>query len=446
MLLQNIDATAMATALPSIARSLSVPALELNLIITTYLVSVAVFLPLSAWLADRHGPKTMFCVAVSLFTVASALCAMAGSALSLILFRFLQGAGAAMMVPVGRLILLRSVPASRMVTALIWYAVPPVIGRLAGPVVGGAIVSVASWHWIFLVNIPAGILVVALAQVLVGNTPADARLPPLDLRGLLYLAVGLGCSHGALETLGRSSVPMWLSAGAAVLGISALWYYGRHGARHPSPAIDLGLLKLPTFRANILGAVPMRVGLTAMPFLLPLMFQLGFGLSPLAAGVLMAGSALGALSTRAIARLAIRHFGFRGVLLCATTLSAVCFAAYALFRPATGHALVFLALFAGGLMSSLCMISLNTLAFVDVPQARMSHGTAMTTMAQQLSSGLGVVIASAVVSAVAWRHREATTELQWYDFSWTFCIVGLITLLSLPAFSRLDRDVGNVWR
>ena len=353
LFLQNLDSSVMATALPSIAQSLAVPVLHLNLAITAYLLSLAVFLPLSGWLADRYGAKRVFCAAIGLFALASALCASATGLPSMVAFRILQGLGGAMMVPVGRLILLRAIPPGEMVSAMVWFTVPPVLGRMVGPLFGGAIVTITTWHWIFLVNIPFGLLAIAMAWAHIPDESGPARAPVhFDGWGFLLMAAGLGLLMTAIETAGKAMAPVWLSVLAAGTGIACLLAYHRHSRSMAHPLIDLGILRWRTFRTNVLGAAPLRVAIGAMPFLLPLLFQLGFGMSPLQSGLLTMASAVGALATRLVMKRAIIDFGFRRLLLGACGVTGLSYMGYSLWGPDTPHLVVFAALMVGGLVSS----------------------------------------------------------------------------------------------
>jgi EmrB/QacA subfamily drug resistance transporter len=438
--MQNIDTSAMAIALPSIARSLDAPALHLNLVITSYLLSLAVFLPLSAWLADRIGARRLFCAAIVVFAAASALCGVAGSLSQLVSFRILQGMGAAMMVPVSRLLLLRSVPQAQLVAAMVWFTIPPTIGRLAGPLVGGAIVSFSSWHWLFFVNVPVGLLVVAVTLWVVEDFKPAVTPTDFDLRGFLFMAVGLAAMLGALQVYDKGIAPAWLSIAALGVGAAALWLYGRHSLRHDAPVIDLRVLAMPTFRANVVGAMPLRLALFAVPFLLPLMLQLGFGLSPLSAGLLTAASAFGALCSRVAVRWSLDRLGLPRLLIVATALTSALTASYSLFSPHTSHALIFALLFVGGLIGSLCMVSLNALALSNLPGHHQSHATAILAMAQQVAAGIGVVLASSLVAAFSFLRGRGGHDLLWQDFAAAFLMMGIIVLLSIPPFVRLSRN------
>ncbi len=442
LFLQNLDTSVMATALPSIAESLKVPPLHLNLAITSYLLSLAVFLPVSGWLADRLGAKRVFCLAIAFFSLGSALCGAASSLPELVLFRVLQGLGGAMMVPVGRLILLRSVPPSQMISAMVWFTVPPVIGRMAGPLFGGAIVTMTSWRWIFFVNIPFGMLAIFLALAFVSDTEEAAEPVPFDTKGFFLLAMGLSALLGALETAGRAVVPTWVSLLGAGLGSLALLLYYLHGRRQAHPIIDLSILNFRTFRTNVVGGMPLRIAIGASPFLLPLMLQLGFGLSPLESGLLTVATAIGGLATRVVMKRVIRGFGFRQLLIGATVLTSLFYISYSQFSPSTPHLLMFCTMMMGGLVNSMCMVALGALGFTEIPKTRMSHATALSSMAQQLSVSFGVVLGASLVSAVTWWHGGDALHLQARDFSPAFVVVGLLTMLSLYSFVQLHPKEG----
>ena len=446
LFLQNLDTSAIATALPAIARSLDVQALHLNLAITSYLLSLAVFLPLSGWCASRFGARRVFCAAIAFFSLGSALCGLATSLPWLVVFRIVQGFGGALMVPVGRLILLRSVQPAAMVAAMVWFTVPPTVGRMIGPLFGGAIVTWTSWRWIFLLNIPFGLLGIALAWRFIGTEVDEELREPFDAPGFVLLALGLTGLLGALEMTGKGLVGGWAIAGAAAVGTVAMLVYVRRSGRMAAPLVNFSVLRFPTYFASIVGGTPLRIAIGATPFLLPLMFQLGFGLSPLDSGLLTVATALGALATRGVMGHAIHRFGFRPLLVAATALAGVLSMSYGLFKPETPHVVMFFAMLLGGLVTSMAMVSLQTLGFSEIPKPLMSHATTLSTMSQQLAITFGVVLGASLVSAASWWHGGDAAHLTAADFSPAFFIAGLITLMSLFFFVRLDPEHGEGMR
>src|SRR6266850_1310981 len=286
LLLQNIDTSIMGPALPAMPSSLHVSPLRLNVAITAYLISLAIFLPTSGWLADRFGPLRVFCAAIAIFSLASGLCGFSTSLDMLVACRVLQGLGGAMMVPVGRLILLRNIAPAAMVNAMVWFTVPPMIGRLLGPLIGGVTVTWLSWPWIFLINIPIGCVAVALALTLIGNDDGPTEARPFDARGFVLLGAGLVTLLTALEGSGTQLMKGNTALAIAAIGVGCLAAYVIHFIRSVHPLVDLRILGRPTFFAAVVGGLPLRLAQGAMTFLLPLMLQFGFGLSPLDSGML----------------------------------------------------------------------------------------------------------------------------------------------------------------
>ena len=383
MFMQNLDSTVIATALPTIAQSLGESPLRLNVAITCYLLSLAVFIPISGWVADRFGPRRVFSGAIVVFTLGSVGCGFADSLPALVAARIVQGMGGALMVPVGRLVLLRTVPKSDLVSAMSYVSVPALIGPVMGPPLGGFIVTYASWRWIFFINIPIGLLGIVLVNLLIDDLKETGRRP-FDFSGFVLTGVGLAALAFGFENVGRGALPITVVAGLLAVGGICIAVYVRHAARVSHPIIDLALFKIPTYASATVGGFLFRMGLGALPFLLPLMLQVGFGLDPLSSGLLTFASAAGAMTMKMTAAQIIRALGFRLVLIGDAVISALFLFSYSLFRPDTPHLVIFVALLAGGFFRSLQMTSINSLSYADVPPAMLSRATSLTSMAQQL--------------------------------------------------------------
>jgi len=443
LFLQNVDLLATTVALPDMAVSLQVQTLHLNLVIAAYAISLAVFLPLSAWLVDRFGAKRIFTAAIVVFSGASALCGLADTATVLIACRILQGFGAAMMVPVGRLILLRSIPAAEQLSAMAWYTVPPAIGRLMGPLIGGLVIYFASWRWIFLINIPLGIVALVLALKFLDDDQGEATSPRFDVLGFGLLGIGLGCILAGLEIIGRGLVTHSASIALVTVGVSSLLLYGWHNLRIADPVIDFRILRYKTFRINVIGSAPMRMAHNAVPFLIPLMLQISFGMSALGAGIMVAGSAAGSVATRLVIQRSLRRFRFRRVLLVANLIGALILALSGMLTPNLPYWLMWMTYFLGGLAASMCFVSLNTFSYIDVPRTNASHATALVAMAQQTFSAAGVVLAAALLGLVSRFHGGDGIRLALTDFKVVFLVLALLALFSLIPFWHLNADDGK---
>jgi EmrB/QacA subfamily drug resistance transporter len=439
LFMQALDSTIIATALPTIARSIGESPLRLNVAITCYLLSLAVFIPISGWTADRFGARRVFTGAIIVFILGSIGCGLSQALWMLVVARIVQGMGGAMMVPVGRLVLLRTVPKSELVQAMSWVSVPALTGPVIGPPLGGLIVTYFSWRWIFFINIPIGLLGVVLVNLFIENL-RETTVRPFDLRGFLLTGVGLASLAFGFEAGGRGALPWPATAGLVAGGGLCLWLYVRHARRIDHPIIDLALMRIPTYAMATAGGFLFRMGLGALPFLMPLMLQVGFGLSPLHSGLITFASALGAMSNKTVVTLILRGFGFRNVLIANTLVSSAFLFAYSFFRPTTPHFVIFLALLAGGFFRSLQMTSLNTLSYADVPPAMLSRATSLTSMAQQLSQSVGVGTGALLLYLMLALHGRAVSSAG--DFSFALAMVGAISMLSVPFFMMMSRDAG----
>jgi EmrB/QacA subfamily drug resistance transporter len=439
LFMENMDGTVLATSLPAIARDLGQDPIVLKLALTSYMLTLAVFIPASGWVADKFGARTVFCSAIGVFTLGSILCGASSSLPTLIAARVFQGLGGAMMVPVGRLVLLRSTPKSDMVNALAYLTVPALIGPVVGPPLGGFITTYFQWRWIFWINVPIGLLGIALSLKFIENI-REREVARFDFKGFFLSGPGLLALIFGLTIIGRDIVPGIVDAGLILGGFALLVAYVGHARRDPDAIIDLNLLKTPTFFAGVVGGFLFRIGVGAIPFLLPLLLQIGFGLTPFESGSLTFAAAAGALAMKFSASAIMRRWGFRRVLIVNCVISALFLASYGLFTAQTPHWLLLIALLAGGFFRSLEFTALNAIGYADVDSARMSRATSFASVAQQMSGAVGVAVAAASVEALRFGLGDA--QLAARDMSISFAVVALITLSSVAIFVRLKPDAG----
>jgi EmrB/QacA subfamily drug resistance transporter len=437
--MEMLDSTVISTALPAIARSMHEDPIRLNLAITAYLLSLAVFIPISGWMADRFGAGKIFRSAIVIFTMGSILCGLTNSLPQLVLARIIQGFGGAMMVPVGRVVVLKTVEKSDLVTAMSYLTVPAVLGPVVGPPVGGFIVTYYSWRWIFYFNVPIGIAGFILVTLYIENTRED-DVPPLDFLGFLLSGFGLAGLVFGFESIGRGIIPPLFVATLFVGGALCVFLYWLHARRHPSPIIDLALIRIPTFAAATLGGGLSRIGIGALPFLLAMLLQLVFGLSPFASGMLTFTSAAGALFMKLTATPIIRRMGFRSVLIHNGIISGFILMSYALFRPETSHLIIVGAFLCGGFFRSLQFTALNALAYADVPSSLMSNASSLSSMAQQFFLSFGVALAALILHFSIAGHPESA--LRAINFTPAFIINGVLSIAAVFFFLPLDHHAG----
>lgn len=439
LFMENLDSTVIATALPEIARSMNENPLHLSLAITSYLLSLAVFIPASGWAADRFGARFMFRLAIVVFVLGSVLCGLSQSMYQLVGARILQGIGGAMMVPIGRLVILRSIPKSELVSAMAYLTVPALLGPVFGPPVGGFIATYGAWQWIFFINVPIGIIGFILVSRFIEEV-REPTTPRFDTVGWGLAGLGLACLVFGFENVGRGLLPDGLVVALLAAGAALLVLYVRHMRRTARPILDLTLLRVATYRASILGGFLFRIGIGALPFLLPLMLQLGFGLTPFQSGLLTLSGAIGAIVMKTGVGIIVRQFGFRNVLLVNSVICGLFLMANGLFTPATPHWLILAVLLIGGIFRSLQFTAVNTMAYADLPDTRMSSATSLASTAQQLSVSFGVGTGALILHlTLAWRDDA---ELSAGDFWPAFLIIGLISMLSALVFLPLPANAG----
>jgi EmrB/QacA subfamily drug resistance transporter len=439
LFMENLDSTVISTALPTIARDFGTSPIHLKLALTTYLLTIAVFLPASGWLADRFGARLIFRLAIVIFTLGSILCGFSNSIGAIVFARVVQGVGGAMMVPVGRLVILRTVPKHEIVGALAWLTVPALIGPVIGPPVGGFIITYVAWPWIFWINIPVGILGLILATLFIPDVRGETRVG-FDRLGFVLSGLGLALFVTGTTTLGLGLLPLPLVLAFLVSGAALIYAYIVHSQRIPNPILDLTLLKVQTFRHSIVGAMLFRIGMGATPFLLPLLLQIGFGMTPFQSGLITFAAAIGAIAMKFVAPPALGRFGFRNVLVWNTFIAAFFVGLPAAFTVTTPVALMTGLLLIGGFFRSLQFTSINALTYADIPSFRMSGATTLTAVGQQLSLSLGVS-AGAITLETATRFTGGVLVAS--DFWFPFLIVGAISLTSLIAFNDLAHDAGD---
>lgn len=442
LFMENLDATILNTAVPTMAESLQVDPLSLKAVLTSYTLCLAVFIPISGWMADRFGTRRVFLAAIACFTLGSLLCGLAVNIPMLVAARILQGLGGAMMTPVGRLALVRTFPKSEMLAAMNFVIIPALIGPLLGPVTGGLIVHWLPWRSIFFLNLPFGLLGLWLVRRHMPDY-RDEAAPPLDRLGFVLFGGGVALLSYALEVFGEHRLP----AGpltllfAAAFGLLAL--YGWHERRTARPVIALGLFRIRTFNVAVLGGTVTRLGVGGMPFLLPLLYQLGLGFPAWKAGLLTMPQALAAITMKVLSRGVLARFGHKHVLVANTVLFGATLMVFALVGPGTPVPLILALSLAQGLFSALQFTCMNSLVYADTSDRDASMANSIALTAQMMSWSFGVALASLLAAfflqgAPQSDHGEFLTALHR-----TFLALGTLTILSSLSFWRLRPDDGN---
>ena len=444
LFMENLDGTIIATSLPVIATDLHENPIALKLALTSYLVSLAVFIPISGWMADRYGSRTVFRSAIAVFVFGSLACGFSSSLGGFVLSRFVQGMGGAMMVPVGRLVLLKSVEKRDLVRVLSYLTMPALLGPILGPPLGGFISTYLHWRWIFFINVPIGVVGWLLAGRYVPEIVEDAK-SPLDWQGFLLSGVGLSALTLGAATLGQHLLPPFASATCIVGGTVALVLYVRHARRfvHEGrrPVLDFRFLRVPTYFAGVVGGSLFRIGVGASPFLLPLMLQLGFGFTALQSGLLTCSSAAAAMFMKTLATTILRRFGFRTVLSVNALVASATIVGYGVFSATTPIALMLGMLLFGGFFRSLQFTSLNALSYADIDKRDMGGASGLANVAQQMALSTGVTLGAAALETMAtWSGRS---DVATADFRVAFLVVGLVSASSFWLILRLPRDAGD---
>jgi EmrB/QacA subfamily drug resistance transporter len=439
LFMENMDSTVIATSLPAIATDIGTNPLALKLAVTSYLLSLAIFIPASGWTADRFGARTVFRAAIGVFIIGSIGCALSGSLTDFVIARIVQGMGGAMMTPVGRMVLVRSISKRELVGAMAWVTTPALVGPVLGPPVGGFITTFATWHWIFLINVPIGLAGIVLATRYIDDVRAEKH-EPFDVVGMVLAGLGIAGLAFGLSILGLNFLPWSVVVALVIAGACFIVAYLIHAKHTAVPALDLTLFRLRTFRVSVLGGFLFRLGIGALPFLLPLMLQIGFGMSPFQSGMITFATAVGAMSMKVAAARVLKRFGFRNLLVVNALISAAFLGVCATFTQTTPVAAMFALLLAGGFFRSLEFTCINTIAYAEIEPGRISRATALVSVAQQLSISAGVAVGALAVETTV-RIRDSG-ELSAADFPPAFIIVAAVSAISALIFMQLKPDDG----
>ena len=439
--MQALDTTIVNTALPSMAKSLGESPLHMHMVVVAYVLTVAVMLPASGWLADRVGVRNIFFTAIVLFTAGSVFCASANTLNELVMARVLQGIGGAMMVPVGRLTVMKIVPRSQYMAAMTFVTIPGQVGPLLGPALGGILVEYASWHWIFLINIPVGIVGAIATLWLMPNYTMQTRR--FDISGFIMLALGMATLTLALDGqrgLGISSLTL---AGLIAIGALSLLFYLWHARKNDNALFSLNLFNTRTFSLGLTGSFAGRIGSGMLPFITPVFLQIGLGFSPFHAGLMMIPMVLGSMGMKRIVVQVVNRFGYRRVLICATLGLALVSLLFMTVALMGWYWLLPLVLFLQGMINSSRFSSMNTMTLKDLPDDLASSGNSMLSMVMQLSMSIGVTVAGLLLGMYGQNHISIDSAGSHQVFLYTYLSMAVIIALPALIFARVPDDISK---
>ncbi|MES0299207.1 MFS transporter [Citrobacter sedlakii] len=436
--MQSLDTTIVNTALPSMATSLGESPLHMHRVIVSYVLTVAVMLPASGWLADRVGVRNIFFTAITLFTLGSLFCAWSSTLNELVMARVLQGVGGAMMVPVGRLTVMKIVPRAQYMAAMTFVTLPGQVGPLLGPALGGILVEYASWHWIFLINLPVGIVGAIATLMLMPNYTLQTRR--FDLSGFLLLAAGMALLTIALDGSKETGMTHFALGALVVCGIAAILLYLNHARNNPRALFSLTLFHTPTFSLGLLGSFAGRIGSGMLPFMTPVFLQIGLGFSPFHAGLMMIPMVLGSMGMKRIVVQVVNRFGYRRVLVCTTLgLAGVTLLFMSAALLGWYYVLPFVLLLQG-MINSTRFSSMNTLTLKDLPDELASSGNSLLSMIMQLSMSIGVTVAGLLLGMFGQQHITADSGATHTVFIYTWLCMAVIIALPAVIFARVPND------
>jgi EmrB/QacA subfamily drug resistance transporter len=439
--MEALDTTILNTAVPTVAAALKVAPLSMKSVLASYTLSLAVFIPISGWMADRFGTRRVFASAIGLFTLGSFFCGISTNINVLVACRILQGCGGAMMVPVGRLTLVRTFAKSELIRAMSFVAIPGLVGPMLGPIAGGLIVAYLHWRVIFFVNLPIGLIGLVLVYLHLPDYREESH--PLDFVGLILFGSGIALLSYVLEVFGEHTLSVREILGLLGISITLLAGYGLHGTRAPFPLLSLGLFRIRTFRASVSGSFFTRLGIGGIPFILPLLYQVGLGYTPIQSGLLMMPQAIASMSLKMTMPRIIARFGYRAVLVSNTLILGLLIAMFATIGAGTPVWLIVIQGFCYGFFSSLQYTSMNTLVFADVTEEQTSSASSIASTMQQMSISFGVATASlAAALFIPDRFHSSPSEMI-HGIHEAFLVLGVLTIFSTTVFSELKSQDGD---
>jgi EmrB/QacA subfamily drug resistance transporter len=439
--MESLDTTILNTAVPVVSKALAVTPLSMKSVLASYTLSLAVFIPISGWMADRFGTRRVFAAAIALFTLGSVLCGLTSDIHLLVACRMLQGCGGAMMVPVGRLTLVRSFARSDLLKAMSFVAIPSLIGPMLGPIAGGLIVGYLHWRVIFFVNLPIGLAGLVLVYLHLPDY-REKDTPPLDILGLILFGSGVALLSYVLEIFGEHLLNTAEVVGLLCVSLLLLFGYALHSDRTDHPLLVMGLFKIRTFAAAVGGSFFTRLGIGGVPFLLPLLYQVGLGYSPIQSGLLIMPQAIAAMTTKAFLPRLLSRAGYRRVLVVNTVIIGLTLMLFATITPDTPIWLIVLQVFCYGALTSLQYTSMNTLVYADVPAARTSSASSLASTVQQLSVSFGVAAAGLVTVFFIPSDLRNNSAQFLKGLHLAFLVLGGFTIVSTLIFRKLKRDDG----
>jgi EmrB/QacA subfamily drug resistance transporter len=440
--MQSLDTTILNTAVPTIAQAMDVTPLNMKSVLASYTLSLAVFIPISGWMADRFGTRRVFASAIGLFTLGSVLCGVSTNINMLVACRVLQGMGGAMMVPVGRMTMVRTFPKSELITAMSFVSIPSLVGPMLGPVIGGLIVHYLHWSVVFFVNIPVGLVGLYLVWRFLPDY-REEKTHPLDVLGLILFGSGVALLSYVLEVFGENSLGDLEILGLLALSALLLTGYGINAMHNRHPLLLLGLFQLRTFRASVVGSFFSRLGLGGIPFLFPLLYQIGFGYSAIQSGLLVMPQAMAAMGLKVIVPRILARFGYRNVLVANTLILGVLIMLFATIDVGTPAWRIALQAFILGFFTSTQYTSMNTLVYADVTAQQTSAASTIASTGQQMSISFGVAAASLIAALFVPESLRSNPTALIHGVHQAFIVLGVMTMASLVIFMSLRKDDGG---